>query len=120
MDRIQLAFMLDTQISRTKERLELIDKPENFYDHEELYQVAYHSTVLEAYQVAHKRITEQHDTLESCTSSILTAIVWDGEGMFENPFECALVATKAKALAEVAHQLLRWRYFDDVAADLAE
>jgi hypothetical protein len=40
--------------------------------------------------------------------------------MFENPFECALVATKAKALAEVAHQLLRWRYFDDVAADLAE
>ena len=112
--------MLDAQINETKKRIDDIGLPMSFDDHETMYQLAYYSTVLEFYQVTLKGITKQHDTLESCTSSILAAIIWDGEGGFENPFEGALVATKAKALAEVAHQLLRWRHFDGVATDLAE
>jgi hypothetical protein len=120
MNQDNLIKSLESQISKTQERLALLNKPKNFNDHETMYQLAYHSTILEAYQVTHKRITEQHDTLESCTSSILAVIVWDVDENFDNPFEVALSATRAKALAEVAHQLHRWRYFDDVAADLAE
>jgi hypothetical protein len=110
MNQDNLIKMLESQISRTQEKLGSLDKFETFNDHEKLYELAYYSTVLEAYQVTHKRITEQYDTLESCTSSILAIITWDKGRTFDNPFGCALVTTRTTALVEVAHQLHKWAY----------
>ena len=108
MNQDKLIKKLKDSIYRTQQKLGAIGDPNSFADHYRMYQIAYHSVMLDAYQVTLERVAKHINTLESCTCSILADIAWDKEGAFENPFECALVATRTKALAEVARQLHKW------------